>query len=281
MVVDSANAEPVGLFFAGGSDAQGVEHAIASPVGDVLRALDGHVPGSNGPTAYSLVGGADHPVACLRYRGKNAGVPEAQPLSSLSQAERERATAALPQAQALVNPRSGITRVGIASSNDHPGEAAIALYVGSGTTNVAPNNLPVSVGGVETVISTKGDEAKGDAEADVAVRASSFAAVLAAKQSFAASLLRDYPSIFGVGVGQSLDSPREAALMLFADRRKGLANLPRSVAGQRVRVVLMDRPHVTRSHDRPAHAAGSCFSPRSVASPEAVPFLLDRTPFRD
>ena len=63
-----------------------------------------------------------------------------------------------------------------------------------------------------------------------------------------------------MGVGQSQDNPADAAVILFVDRRKIAGKLPTSIDGQRVRVILMDRLHVTRSHQTPAHTAGSCFS---------------------
>lgn len=82
--------------------------------------------------------------------------------------------------------------------------------------------------------------------------------MLAVKQKHAATLLKTYPALFGVGVGQSLDYPRDAALMLFVDRKKFAGALPESIDGQRVRVILMDRLHVTRSHGTPARSTGSC-----------------------
>ena len=45
LLVDTANAEPVGLFFAGGIDAAGVSHGTATPAPDVLNALSTLMPG--------------------------------------------------------------------------------------------------------------------------------------------------------------------------------------------------------------------------------------------
>jgi hypothetical protein len=39
LVVDAANAEPVGLYFAGGTDASGVSQGVANPATDVLNEL--------------------------------------------------------------------------------------------------------------------------------------------------------------------------------------------------------------------------------------------------
>jgi hypothetical protein len=84
------------------------------------------------------------------------------------------------------------------------------------------------------------------------------AQVLAAKQRNAATLLKSNPALFGVGVGQSLDNPWDAALILFLDRKKFSATVPAEIDGQRVRAVLMDRFHVTRSHGTPVRASGGC-----------------------
>jgi hypothetical protein len=252
VIVDSTNAEPVGLFFAGGTDAGGVEQAIASPIGDVLSELNTQVPGTNGPTTYSLVGGADHAVACLNYSASR--IPSTPlPSSGITPEERERAVAALPQAQALINPRTGILRIGIAASKDHPGEAAFAVF----PENLQGNGpaIPATIAGLSTVVM---ESAINLGENASQLRAASFAQVVAVKQKHAATLLKTYPALFGVGVGQSLDNPHDAALMLFVDRKKFAGALPESVDGQRVRVVLMDRLHVTRSHGTPARSTGSC-----------------------
>jgi hypothetical protein len=82
--------------------------------------------------------------------------------------------------------------------------------------------------------------------------------VLAVKQRNSGLMMKANPAIFGVGVGQSLNNPNDAALVLFVDRRKASGVLPEFVEGQRVRVILMDRLHVTKSHGQPMRRSGSC-----------------------
>ena len=55
-MVDSSNAEPVGLFFAGGMNSSGVSEGVANPVTDVLSELGAQVGG----TSYTFVGTTDH-----------------------------------------------------------------------------------------------------------------------------------------------------------------------------------------------------------------------------
>jgi len=253
LVVDTADAEPVGLFFAGGTDAEGVEHAIANPVSDVLTELNSQVPGITGQTNYSFVGTQDHPVSCLNYGSQKA--PEdlsgtiAASFSRLPASELERVEAALPLAQQLQSVTAGIARVSGAASKDHPGEGAIAFF----TEPSFNGALPATIDGLPTVsIAAEGPSV------NTQPRAASMAQLTAVKQRNAATLMKANPAIFGVGVGQSFDNPSEAALVLFVDGKKVSGNLPELIEGQRVRVILMDRLHVTRSHGTPSQAPGSC-----------------------
>jgi hypothetical protein len=194
LVVDTVNAEPVGLFFAGGTDANGVEHAIASPVADVLTDLDAQVPVSNAPASFTFVGGPDHPVSCLSYDTARLSADTADAsaaFAALPIAERERVEAALPQAQLLLNPANGIVRVGFAASKDHVGQGAIAIYAES----ASPVAIPVSIGGVATVVLPADSSAAQPATLSPAQpRAASFALALAAKQRIAASLMKTNPA---------------------------------------------------------------------------------------
>jgi hypothetical protein len=60
--------------------------------------------------------------------------------------------------------------------------------------------------------------------------------------------MQQNPAFFGVGVGQSFDNPREAALVIYVDRREVPASLPATMDGLRTRYIVMDRLHVTRSY---------------------------------
>ena len=159
----------------------------------------------------------------------------------------------------MINPRSGIARMGIAASRDHPGEAALSVFLEASQSATAI--VPAAIAGVSTVLM---ESTVAYAEA-AQPRPASFAQVLAVKQKQAAVLLKAYPALFGVGVGQSQDNPHDAALILFVDRKKFAGGLPQTIDGQRVRVVLMDRLHVTRSHGTPVRSAGSCFAAPSAA----------------
>jgi len=59
-------------------------------------------------------------------------------------------------------------------------------------------------------------------------------------------------------VGQSLDNPAEAALVIYVDRRNQPATLPATLNGLRTRYIVMDRFHVTRSYATPVPSSRHC-----------------------
>ena len=271
LVVDAGNAEPIGLFFAGGTDASGVSQGVANPVGDVLSELSSQVGGG---TSYSFVGTTDHAVSCLSYG--NSTVTAAQ-MRALSDSEAARTQKALGQAHMLVNPSLGILGVATGKSIDHPGEGAVIVYVDE-NMNV---NVPAIVDGLRTLVipTTARAVAFGaapqtafEANAAPSVSGTVLSQAVAVKQLRSQSLMRKFPAFFGVGVGQSLDNPREAALVIYVDRRSVPAQLPASIDGLRTRYVVMDRLHVTRSYATAVQSRSHCM-PHSTAGLSGFDFL--------
>jgi hypothetical protein len=258
LLVDAANAEPVGLFFAGGRDASGVSQAIANPAGEVLSELGAQ---AGGGIAYNFVGAADHPVSCLNYGDSTIAAAQAHVLTSV---EIARGQLALAEARSLVNPSAGILGVATGKSSDHPGEAAVVIYTDEGMTVT----VPAAVGGVRTVAipTTAHALAFGQTpqrEAGFSAPALTAAALnqaIAVKQQVAPGLMKRNSAFFGVGVGQSLDNPREAALVVYVDRQRLPAQLPATVDGLRTRYVVMDRLHVTRSYATAVQSRAHCMS---------------------
>lgn len=263
LVVDAADAEPVGLFFAGGTDSLGVGHGVANPAPDVLNELDGQ----GGGTSYSFVGSADHAVSCLSYGDSTVTAAQALPLSD---SEIARAQQALSAARQMVNPASGILGVSIGKSSDHAGEAAIIVYVDEADTY----NAPTIFDGVRTlVIPTNARSVAlgtsplaNGASGGVPLSAATVAQAVAVKQKFVRGLMRDNPSFFAVGVGQSLDNQREAALVIYLDRKRIPQQLPQTVGGMRTHYVVMDRLHVTRSYATPVPSTRHCL-PHAASEP--------------
>jgi hypothetical protein len=257
LFVDAANAEPVGLLFAGGLDASGVSQAVANPASGVLNELAAQLGG--GP--YVFVGGADHAVSCLNYG--DSTIAAAQALT-LSDAEMARAQQALGQARMLVNPAAGILAVAVGKSSDHPGESAMIFYIDPNRTV----NLPATVDGVRTVLipttlraveSGSAPHTPFDAGA-AALPSAALGQAEAVKNQTAAGLMSQSPALFGVGVGQSLDNPKEAALVIYVDRNRLPSQLPPTIDGMRTRYIAMDRLHVTRSYAAPFSSRLHCLA---------------------
>jgi len=255
LIVDTANAEPVGLFFAGGTDVSGVSHGMANPVADVLSELNAQASGTN----FTFVGTADHPISCLNYG--DSTVPAAQ-ARALSNTEVARGRQALTSSRALVNNSAGILGVAMGKSSDHPGEAAVIVYVEESAQPV----VPLTIAGVRTVVIPTNARALalGGAALTVAnptaqtMSPGAFSQALTSKRQIARSLTQQYPAFFGIGVGQSLDNPHDAALVIYVDRKRIPAHLPSTLNGLRVRYVVMDRLHVTRSYSAPFESRRHC-----------------------
>jgi hypothetical protein len=271
LVVDADNAEPVGLYFAGGTDASGVGQGMANPVGEVLSELSTQVGGG---ASYTFAGGADHAVSCLSYGDRT--VEAAQGLA-LSNAEIARVQQALAAARILVNPSAGILGVAMGKSSDHPGEAAVIVYV----NETAQPTVPATVEGVRTVVIPTNMRAVVIGAAPMAntvagspeLTSTKLNQALSIKRQMARSLMLRNPAFFGVGVGQSLDDPREAALVIYVDRKRIPGEVPQNVDGLRTRIIVMDRLHVTRAFAAP-------FEPRLHCMPHTKAEFDPATAFR-
>lgn len=262
LVVDASNAEPVGLFFAGGTDGKGHGLSIANPIGDVLRELSAQT-GSN----MSVVGtSTPHSVACVRYDTKPPAI--SVPVSAASKARADHV--ALTTAASLVNPEKGILEVASGASLDSPGEAAVIVYVNSAK---AEAGVPPTLDGVRTqVIRTDASALARDlapkqpASTDgLVLNADSLAKAKAAVAQYAPGLLQD-PAIFGVGVAQSLDNPADAALLVLVDPNLTPRAMPVTLGGLRVRYMKLNRFHVTRSKYAGPNPAPSCALKKLVSA---------------
>jgi hypothetical protein len=171
-----------------------------------------------------------------------------------------------------VNPTAGILGVAIGKSSDRPGEAAVIVYVADN----ARTAVPATVGGVRTLVIPTTAHAVAFGSAPTVVSLSDEPTLpppilnqaVAIKQQIAHGLMQQHPEFFGVGVGQSLDNPREAALVVYVDRKRVPAELPQTVGGLRTRYIVMDRLHVTRSFAAP-------FAPKSHCTPHPAPSQHD------
>ncbi len=278
LIVDASNAEPVGLFFAGGVTNSGVSEGVANPAPAVLAAL-----GTLEGTSYTFVGTADHPVSCLSYGNVTAVAAQAQTLSDTQSALAQQA---LVQARSMVNPSAGILGTATGKSSDHAGEGTVIIYVDPSKNA----DVPQTVDGVRTEAIPTTPEALSNGSAPQSIvnsipplESSVLSQAVAVKEQVAQSLMNQDPAFFGVGVGQSFDNPKEASLVIYVDRKQVPVSLPPTINGLRVRYVIMDRLHVTRSYlTGPVRSQSHCMthSPASLVN-KADPFGMDRPPALD
>ncbi len=241
LLVDASDAEPVGLYFAGGTDITGVSHAVANPAPEVLAELEEQLAAQSGVhKALSYVGGPDHAVSCLSYGDATANAAQSRPISAL---QAGRMHEALPQARSLVDSPGGVLSVVTGKSNDQIGDAAFVF-------TVAPNHsaqIPQTIGGVRTQVLDAQEKPSGQKSA-LTLNAATVNSAVEVKKRVAARLMKSHPGFFGIGVGQSLDDPREPALVVFVDRHRIPPELPATIEGLRTRYIFMDRMHVTRGY---------------------------------
>ena len=215
---------------------------------------------AQGGGPYTFVGTTDHAVSCLNYGNATATAAQARVLTN---SETARTQAALNQARMLVSPSAGILGVSVGKSGDSAGEGAVIVYV----DEAANVSVPATVNGVRTMVipTTARAVALGSApqssfemSAIPGLQGPVLNQAVAVKQQTAQALMQQNPAFFGVGVGQSLDNPKEAALVIFVDRRNIPAELPPTVNGLRTRYVVMDRLHVTRSYAEKLQTRSRC-----------------------
>ncbi len=256
LIVDSSNAQPVGLFFAGGTNGDGIGLSVANPIGDVLREL-----GTQAGSRLSIVGTATpHKVACIRYDETSPG---ATPVAPVSSEEMQRAQlVAETTGTSLVNPETGVLATAAGKSLDSPGEAALIVYVDKTKQHVS---VPQTFDGVRTqIIATDTASLARTAAPPAPVAASgirlsesTLSGAEAIVREFAPRLMTD-PAIFGVGVAQSRDNPADPALLVLIDIGRAPRSMPDTLGGLRIRYLRLHRFHVTQSKNSGAHPASSC-----------------------
>ena len=241
LVVDTANAQPVALFYAGSiGTATEPGESFAQPIGEVLTQLAQYSQAPSG-TTFSIVGGSPHTVSCLDY-DQNTATTSAVVSAARMTAAR---TVASQQGAAIVDAAKGILGVTAGKSLDQPGQAAVLVYVDQNRAGSV--QVPQTIGGLPTRVipTTASAVASGTAPTSVSIRPGihlSDATLAAAKtvhKQHANQIMRD-SAFFGVGVTQSRDNPTEAALMVFVDRTKTPHSQPATVGGLRVRYRTMN-----------------------------------------
>lgn len=236
LIVTQSTAEGVALLFAG-SDTD----TVGNPITDVLPDFPG--AGNLTPT---LVGGAAHQViGCTLPALKTvATVPQAKAASeSIQQAGAVRDLHA-PQLLSI----PAIKAVAVGESYDQPGKASILLFVASGESFTG---IPRTIDGVRTRLIAGNDWAhqgllNSEESADLLstvglpqivypLQQGEYERAKAVHSAHVKDLLKQ-AGILGVGITSSVDSPGEAALLIYVLRGAPQDNIPGEIDGLRTRV---------------------------------------------
>jgi hypothetical protein len=236
LIVTQSTADPVALLFAG-SDTD----TVGNPIQDVLLAMadqSNHVP--------TIVGGAAHQVIGCTLPGPSSAQKTVSSVSA-SDAEMQSAIAARDTHADKLLTIAGVSGVGVGPSLDYSGKAAVLIFVTPGT---AHTTLPVQLDGVRTrIVETTSESARGilnteDSESFApqqpafAVTSLPAAEIVRAKAAHSANVAAwmKQPGVQGFGVASSVDSPGEAALMIFLIRGAVHNSIPPVIDGVRTRV---------------------------------------------
>ena len=129
LVVNSQTAQPIALLYAGDATS-----TVANPLGDALNALtdsQGNVP--------SIVGGAEHPIACpasmMAAAAKQVALTPLQ-ISNAVYAKQRR------KAELMSNP--AVFGVGVGANDSNPNEPVIVLYI----DKTMPYTPPTAIDGI-------------------------------------------------------------------------------------------------------------------------------------
>jgi hypothetical protein len=236
LIVTQDTATPVALLYAG-SDTD----SVGNPVGDVLNFF------KSGSNTVSFVGGGAHQVIGCSLPNAPQSAKNVVPTSlEASVLQRAVATRDLHAPELLAHPE--VQAVGVGGSYDNPREPAILFFVTQGQTRT---NLPAQIDGIRTrvvegpLFSRRGSvsaEESGmlekSAEAPQLVYSVNDLELSRAKTVHAAHAgdLMKQAGVQGVGVGSSVDSPGEAALMIFVIRGVPHDPIPAVIDGLRTRV---------------------------------------------
>jgi hypothetical protein len=241
LVVEQATANPVALLFAG-SDTD----TIANPVSDVLNTSKFLGPGNAVPT---FVGTATpHAVIGCTLPVKLAGATQALAASAVASEKLQSATVTRDAHAPELLSHPEVQAVGVGASYDNPSEAAILFFMTKGQPRT---NIPAQIDGIRTrilegelfakhgALSAEESAALEKTAAPPQIVYSIPDAETARAKVVHTAHVEEWtkrPGVQGVGISSSVDSPGEAALIIFLIRGEAHDPIPAVIDGLRTRV---------------------------------------------
>jgi hypothetical protein len=237
LIVSQSTTDPVALLY-GGSDVD----TVANPVAPILGFF------ASGGTSVTFVGGATHPVIGCTLPTAPQSAPKTVQATSLAAEVMQKASAVRDAHAPELLSHPEVQAVGVGASYDNPTEPAIVFFITKGQPHA---DIPAQVDGVRTRIvegdlfARRGSVSTTDTAANeqtVAPAQPVYSIPLAeyerAKIVHAAhaDAIMQRPGVQGVGITSSVDSPGEAALMIFLIRGVIHDAIPPVIDGLRTRV---------------------------------------------
>jgi hypothetical protein len=252
LIVTQDTAEAVALLFAG-SDTD----SVGNPIGDVITAF------TDNSGAPAFVGGATHQVL-----GCSLTLTPAVAKASRAQVSADVIRSAA-QVRDLHAPEllgnMAVDAIGVGPSYDHPGQAAILLFVNSRGSLAG---LPRSINGVSTrVIQAQSWASHGNLTSEESaqlltnvadplvvytLRSGELERAKAVQKAHQAEYLRQ-PGVLGVGITSSVDAPGEAALLIYVNHGASVSGVPAEIDGLRTRVRETSRFVAGRDGNNTSH----------------------------
>jgi hypothetical protein len=239
LIVTQDTAEAVALLFAG-SDTD----TVGNPITDVLPDFPG--AGNVTPTFGTSTTNPTHQVIGCTVPALKAVTTVPQAKATADSIQQASAVRDLHASQLLTIP--AIKAVAVGESYDHPGKAAILLFVGSGESLV---DIPRTIDGVRTRLIEGNVWAhhgllNGEETADLLSTVNRPQIVYPLQQgeylraetvhtAHVTDLLKQAGTL-GVGITSSADAPGEAALLIYVLRGAPQDNIPAEIDGLRTRV---------------------------------------------
>jgi hypothetical protein len=219
LIVTTDTARPVALLYAGSPT-----ETVANPIQDVIAFF-------GGPSAFSIVGGPDHPVSCARTATASSTQVGTTPQAALIPQEQQRVSVVQQRRAAQLMQDPAIKAVTVGASADNPKEGALLIQVSGSTIP----RIPATIDGVRTRLvfdtATAPRPSIGTQEIDRAT---------VVKEAHVGNLMGQ-PGIQGVGVSVSLDNPTETAVSIYLVKGVDHPPIPAVIDGVRTRIFEGDR----------------------------------------
>jgi hypothetical protein len=269
LIVTQDTAEAVALLVGGNA-----QDTLGNAITDVLGFFT-----TNGGSATTMVGGATHAVIGCTLPTKPASAVQTMSAAAVPAEALQNATTVRDAHGPELMGHPEVQAVGIGASFDNPSEAAIVFFI---TTGQSRSDLPLQVDGVRTrvvendVFAVRGlvspteslalEQSAAKPQLTYPISQTEMARAKVVQAAHQAELLKQ-PGVQGVGITSSVDSPGEAALLIYLTRGVEHGAIPQVLDNLRTRVREGDR---FRADYGGAHPKRGCSVPAAKATAKSA-----------